>query len=293
MTMDEKKAAAAGWFEALRDRITQTFEAIEDEGAALPALPGAPAAPGRFERRAWTRTDVSGAPGGGGVMAIMKGRVFEKVGVNVSTVHGSFPPDFARSIPGAETDPRFFATGISLVAHMANPKVPAVHMNTRYLETTRSWFGGGADLNPALPNGQDTAHFHATLKAACDAHDPAYWPRFSAWCEEYFRIPHRNRNRGVGGIFYDYLENPDDAAFERHFAFTRAVGEAFLAAFPPIVRRRMGEPWTAEERLTLLRYRGLYAEFNLVYDRGTIFGLKTGGNTEAILMSLPPEARWD
>jgi coproporphyrinogen III oxidase len=293
MTSEERKGAAAAWFASLRDRITAEFEAIEEEGGSVPHLPGAPSAPGRFVRTAWDRTDPSGAPGGGGVMAMMKGRVFEKVGVNISTVHGTFPPDFAKTVPGAAEDPRFFATGISLVAHMANPNVPAVHMNTRFLETTRSWFGGGADLNPALPRVDDTADFHATLKAACDTHDPGHWPRYSAWCEEYFRIPHRNRNRGVGGIFYDYLDNGDDAAFARNLAFTRAVGEAFLSVFPAIVRRRMGEAWSAEDRLALLRYRGLYAEFNLVYDRGTVFGLKTGGNTDAILMSLPPEARWD
>lgn len=293
MTMDERKTAAEAWFRTLRDRIFAAFEALEDEGRDLPALPNAPAEPGRFATRTWTRTDPTGAPGGGGTMGLMKGRVFEKVGVNISTVHGTFPPDFAATIPGAAEDPRFFATGISLVAHMANPNVPAVHMNTRFLVTTKCWFGGGADLNPALPRQEDTRDFHAALKAACDAHHPEHWDRFSRWCETYFFIPHRNRQRGVGGIFYDYLECPDDAAFEANFAFTRAVGEAFLGIFPTIVRRRMAEPWDDAARLTLLRYRGLYAEFNLVYDRGTVFGLKTGGNADAILMSLPPEARWD
>ena len=293
MTIEERKTAAANWFRTLRDRICTEFESIETEGAGLPALPGAPDAPGRFARTEWQRTDPSGAPGGGGVMSVMKGRIFEKVGVNISTVHGTFTPDFAANIPGAAEDPRFFATGISLVAHMANPHVPAVHMNTRFLVTTKNWFGGGADLNPALPREEDTAGFKARLKAACDAHGADHWERFAKWCDEYFWILHRNRARGVGGIFYDYLECPDDAAFEANFAFTRAVGEAFLAAFPPIVRQRMGEDWTEAERLALLRYRGLYAEFNLVYDRGTVFGLKTGGNTDAILMSLPPEARWD
>ncbi|MFQ3666693.1 MAG: oxygen-dependent coproporphyrinogen oxidase [Sphingomonadaceae bacterium] len=293
MSIEDQKLQAAAWFQELRDRICGAFETIEDEGADLPALPGAPTAPGRFERRAWDRPDPSGDEGGGGVMSVMKGRIFEKVGVNISTVHGTFPEDFAKSIPGAEADPRFFATGISLVAHMANPHVPAVHMNTRMLVTTKGWFGGGADLNPALPKAEDTADFHAALKAACDSHHPDHWARYSQWCEEYFWIRHRNRARGVGGIFYDYLENPDEAAFEANFAFTRAVGEAFLSIFPAIVRRRMATPWTEEERLQLLRYRGLYAEFNLVYDRGTVFGLKTGGNSDAILMSLPPEARWD
>jgi coproporphyrinogen III oxidase len=293
MTRDEQKAAAAAWFRSLRDRIHRAFEAIEDEGAHLPALPNAPDAPGRFALKPWSRTDSSGAPGGGGEMGIMKGRIFEKVGVNISTVHGEFTADFAASIPGAKEDPRFHATGISLVAHMANPQVPAVHMNTRFLVTTRGWFGGGADLNPALPRDTDTSFFKEAFRATCDAHDPGHWPRFSAWCDEYFQIPHRNRSRGVGGIFYDYLECPDDATFERNFAFTKAVGETFLATFPAIVRRTMGLAWTEEDRLALLRYRGLYAEFNLVYDRGTVFGLKTGGNSDAILMSLPPEARWD
>jgi coproporphyrinogen III oxidase len=293
MIMDERKSAAQTWFRTLRDRICQEFEAIEVQGAHLPALPDAPADPGRFVRTEWTRSDPSGAPGGGGVMSVMKGRIFEKVGVNISTVHGTFTPDFAANIPGASEDPRFFATGISLVAHMANPHVPAVHMNTRFLVTTKCWFGGGADLNPALPRDEDTSDFKAQLKRACDAHGAEHWARFSKWCDEYFWISHRNRARGVGGIFYDYLECPDDAQFEANFAFTRAVGEAFLSAFPPIVRARMGDKWSHEERQALLRYRGLYAEFNLVYDRGTVFGLKTGGNTDAILMSLPPEARWD
>lgn len=292
-TPDSQQQAAAAWFEALRDRICATFEAIESEGASLPALPNAPATPGRFERRAWERTDDSGGPGGGGVMSIMTGRIFEKVGVNISTVYGRLSPEFAASIHGAAENPQFFATGISLVAHMANPHVPAVHMNTRFLVTTRRWFGGGADLNPALPRDADTAAFKAILKEACDRHDPRHWPEYSAWCDRYFFVPHRNRPRGVGGIFYDHLECPDDAAFARNFAFTRDVGEAFLAGFPPIVRARMAEPWSEAERLALLRYRGLYAEFNLVWDRGTQFGLKTGGNIDAILMSLPPEARWD
>lgn len=291
--LDPQQTAAEAWFRQLRDRITTAFEALEDEGADLPALPDAPAGPGRFVFTPWQRTDHSGAPGGGGTMGLMKGRIFEKVGVNISTVFGQFNPEFAKSIPGAEDDPRFFATGISLVAHMANPKVPAVHMNTRFLATTKRWFGGGADLNPALPNPEDTVFFKDSFAAACNRHDPAYAERFSNWCDDYFWIAHRNRHRGVGGIFYDWLELADESDFDRHFAFTRDVGETFLATFPAIVRRRMAEPWTAEDRLALLRYRGLYAEYNLVYDRGTTFGLKTGGNTDAILMSLPPEARWD
>jgi coproporphyrinogen III oxidase len=289
--LDPEQRAAESWFQSLRDRICATFEAIEDEAEGLPALPGA--TPGRFVRTAWERRDEDGAPGGGGVMSVMRGRVFEKVGVNVSTVHGRFSSEFAPTIHGAADDPRFFATGISLVAHMANPHVPAVHMNTRFLCTTKRWFGGGADLNPALPVAEDTAAFRAGLKAACDAHDPNHWPEYSAWCDRYFFVPHRGRARGVGGIFYDHLDCEGDDGFARNFAFTRAVGEAFLAAFPPIVRRRMGQPWTEADRLALLRYRGIYAEFNLIWDRGTQFGLKTGGNVDAILMSLPPEVRWD
>ena len=219
----------------------------------------------------------------------MKGRVFEKVGVNVSTVGGTFDSEFGKTIHGAGDDPRFFATGISLVAHMANPHVPAVHMNTRFLVTTKRWFGGGADLNPPIPYAEDTEAFHATLKAACDAHDPAYYQRFKAWADDYFYIPHRGVHRGVGGIFYDHLEG----GFDADFAFTRAVGEAFLAIYPRIVRRRMGLPFDTAQLATQRAWRGRYAEFNLVYDRGTLFGLKTGGNVDAILMSLPPVATWD
>lgn len=284
-TADQKQRAAQ-WFEQLRNQICAAFEAIEDEqttgpGSDLPA--------GRFERKTWARTDHSGAPGGGGVMSIMKGRVFEKVGVNISTVEGTFSPEFAKQINGAAEDPRFFATGISLVAHMRSPLVPAVHMNTRFLVTTKWWFGGGADLNPPFPNDQDTADFHGAFKAACDKHDPAYYPRFKDWCDEYFYIPHRNRARGVGGIFYDHHNTGD---WENDFAFTQDVGKAFLNIYPELVRRHVKDEWTPEQREEQLRYRGYYAEFNLVYDRGTTFGLKTGGNVEAILMSLPPEAKW-
>lgn len=289
---DEQQIKARSWFEDLRERICAAFEAIEDEGKDLPVLPNAPKEPGRFVRGHWERIDHSGAPGGGGVPAVMKGRIFEKVGVNVSTVYGQFNPEFAKSIPGAEEDPRFFATGISLVAHMANPHVPAVHMNTRFLVTTKRWFGGGADLNPPFPIDEDTKHFRDAFEASCDRHNPEYWPRFSKWCDEYFHIPHRNRNRGVGGIFYDWLEADTEDEFEKNFAFTKDVGETFLKTYPEIVRRRMATPWTEEDRDAQLRYRGLYAEFNLIYDRGTLFGLKTGGNIDAILMSLPPEARW-
>jgi coproporphyrinogen III oxidase len=276
--LDDEQQAARTWFESLRDRICAEFEAIES-GAGSDA---------RFAYMPWDRTDPDGSPGGGGVRGLMKGKVFEKVGVNVSTVGGRFSPEFAATINGAEEDPRFFATGISLVAHMANPHVPAVHMNTRFLVTTKRWFGGGADLNPPLPYAEDTEAFHARLRAACAAHDPTYYPRFSKWAEDYFYIPHRGVHRGVGGIFYDHLETPFDA----NFAFTRDVGEAFLDVFPRIVRKRMETPFDAADRATMLEWRGRYAEFNLIYDRGTLFGLKTGGNVDAILMSLPPLATW-
>ena len=279
MTLDDEQAAARAWFEELRDRICAEFEAIEREAGS----------DARFDYVAWDRVDSSGLPGGGGVRGVMKGRVFEKVGVNVSTVGGTFEGDFARTIHGAGDDPRFFATGISLVAHMANPHVPAVHMNTRFLVTTKRWFGGGADLNPPLPIEEDTAEFQATLQAACDPHDPAHYPRFKAWADEYFYIPHRKVHRGVGGIFYDHLEGD----FARDFAFTRDVGRAFLDVFPRIVRRRMDMPFSEADVAQQRAWRGRYAEFNLVYDRGTLFGLKTGGNIDAILMSLPPVATWD
>jgi coproporphyrinogen III oxidase len=278
MILDEQQTTARTWFEHLRDQICAEFEAIEREAGS----------DARFDYRAWDRADPSGAPGGGGVRGVMKGHVFEKVGVNVSTVGGTFEGDFARTIHGAGDDPRFFATGISLVAHMANPHVPAVHMNTRFLATTKRWFGGGADLNPPLPIAEDTDDFHATLERACDRHDAAHYPRFKRWADEYFYIPHRGVHRGVGGIFYDHLEQD----FATDFAFTQDVGRAFLDVYPRIVRRRMHLPFTDADVAQQREWRGRYAEFNLVYDRGTLFGLKTGGNVDAILMSLPPVATW-
>jgi coproporphyrinogen III oxidase len=281
MSSETQKADAEAWFGALRDRLCAAFEAIEDDYVAARPDDG-PA--GRFERKGWRREG-----GGGGTMALMRGRVFEKVGVNVSTVWGVFSPEFRGQIPGAETEGSFWASGVSLVAHMRSPLVPAAHMNTRHLVTSKSWFGGGADLTPIYPDDADTAQFHAALRGACDRHDPGYYRRFKAWCDEYFFIKHRNEPRGVGGIFYDYLDAGDWAA---DFAFTRDVGEAFLEVYPRLVRRHMFEPWTAEQRRFQLERRGRYVEFNLVYDRGTLFGLKTGGNIEAILMSLPPEVIW-
>jgi coproporphyrinogen III oxidase len=283
MTMTEDKdrrQRAADWFAVLRDRICGEFEAIEDEFTV--GSPGEPA--GRFVRSEWQRPG-----GGGGTMAIMKGRVFEKVGVNVSVVHGEFAPEFRKEIPGAETDPRFWAAGISLVAHLCSPLVPAAHMNTRHIVTGKAWFGGGADLTPIYPDERAADDFHAALRAACDAYAPDTYTKYKKWCDEYFFLPHRDEPRGAGGIFFDYLDGGD---WERDFAFVRDVGEAFLAVYAAIVRARMRLPWTAEQRRHQLVRRGRYVEFNLLYDRGTRFGLRTGGNVEAILMSLPPEAAW-
>jgi len=281
---DTDKTTASTWFETLRDELCAELEAIEDE-IASPARPGGERLC-RFERQPWTRDEANG---GGGVMSILRGRVFEKAGVNVSTVQGEFSEEFRRNIPGAGEDPRFWASGVSVVIHPASPLVPAAHMNTRMIVTTTGWFGGGADLTPVFEDPADTADFHAALKGACDGYRPDAYAEFKKWCDEYFFLPHRNEPRGVGGIFYDNVESGD---WDRDFAFTQAVGRAFVKIYPEIVRRHAGDAWTEEQRRQQMVKRGRYVEFNLLYDRGTLFGLKTGGNTEAILMSLPPMTAW-
>ncbi len=284
-TLEIHKQRAEVWFRELQSRLIAVLEAIEDEAP----LDLYPSPPGRFELKLWTR-----AEGGGGTMGILSGRVFEKAGVHTSVVHGTFTPEMARTMPGASEDPRFFATGVSVIVHPRNPRMPTAHMNTRFICTTVAWFGGGGDLTPMLADQRrqdapDTLDFHAAMQRACDAHDPAWHARFKAECEEYFFLPHRNEPRGTGGIFYDRHNSGD---FERDFAFTQDVGRQFLAAYTAICRRHLNEPWTDEERLQQRIQRGRYVEFNLLYDRGTVFGLKTGGNVESILSSLPPDVAW-
>lgn len=293
--LEARKAEARAWFQSLRDQICAAFEAVEDRATGPYFAQANALQPGRFERKPWSRKDHNGNDGGGGVMSMMHGRVFEKVGVHTSTVYGVFSPEFAKQIPGADTNPNFFASGVSLIAHPWNPNAPTVHMNTRYVVTSRQWFGGGADLTPVLSRRRnqedpDSQHFHASMKSACEGHaNIASHAHYKAWCEEYFYLPHRKEPRGIGGIFYDYL---DSGHFNADLAFTQDVGRAFLDAYLPIIEGNAAKPWSAEDVLEQETRRGRYVEFNLLHDRGTLFGLKTGGNVESILSSLPPRVRW-